>query len=308
MIPSDPHAVDTGNAAVRANVVAHAGAMLREAREAAGFPLEMIAQQLKLAPRQVKALEDGDYTLLPGRTFVRGFARNYARLVGLDPQAVVDALPGATPEGGLEAPPLHATAVKIGELPSTTKVTPGWLRWMVPLLLVITIGATVAYQHFRGNLFGVASVETAPAPEAAPTTAAGGEPAGHPAGATALPDAVVSPPLATMPAPAAPPASPEAAPAGSASTAAPTPPAGGEASTVSLAITTRAPSWVEVIDASGERLVAQTVPGGQTQAVSGKPPVSLVIGNAAGVTLTLRGSPVDLEPYTRGNVARLQLK
>jgi len=305
--PSDPHASDAGDAALRAGFVGHAGAMLREAREAAGFPLEMIAQQLKLAPRQVKALEDGDYTLLPGRTFVRGFARNYARLVGLDPQAVVDALPVATPEGGLEAPPLHATAVKIGELPSTTNVAAGWLRWMVPLLLVITIGATVAYQHFRGNLFGAASPPTAPAPEAPGTGAATAEPAGHPAGATSLPDAVVGPPLATVPAPAAP-ASAEVAPAGSTSTAAPTPPAGSEASTVSLAVTTRAPSWVEVIDASGQRLVSQTVPGGQTQSVSGTPPFSLVIGNAAGVTLTLRGSPVDLEPYTRGNVARLQLK
>ena len=57
-----------------------AGALLREAREAAGMSIDAVAQQLKLAPRQVQALEDGDFAHLPGRTFVRGFMRNYARL------------------------------------------------------------------------------------------------------------------------------------------------------------------------------------------------------------------------------------
>ena len=67
---------------------------LRMAREAAGLSIDAVAQQLKLAPRQVKALEDDDFAELPGRTFVRGFVRNYARLLRLDPEAVVAALPG----------------------------------------------------------------------------------------------------------------------------------------------------------------------------------------------------------------------
>ena len=62
-----------------------AGAALRAAREAAGLSIDDVAQQLKLAPRQVQALEDDDYARLPGRTFVRGFVRNYARFVRLDP-------------------------------------------------------------------------------------------------------------------------------------------------------------------------------------------------------------------------------
>ncbi len=55
--------------------------------------LDAVAQQLKLAPRQVRALEDDDWQRLPGRTFVRGFSRNYARFVRLDPDAVLAALP-----------------------------------------------------------------------------------------------------------------------------------------------------------------------------------------------------------------------
>jgi cytoskeleton protein RodZ len=72
-----------------------AGSKLKAAREAAGLSLDAVALQLKLAPRQVKALEDDDWPHLPGRTFIRGFARNYARFVRLDPDAVVALLPAA---------------------------------------------------------------------------------------------------------------------------------------------------------------------------------------------------------------------
>ena len=63
------------------DAAASAGARLRDARMAAGLSIDAVAQQLKLAPRQVQALEDDDFAQLPGRTFVRGFMRNYARLV-----------------------------------------------------------------------------------------------------------------------------------------------------------------------------------------------------------------------------------
>src|SRR5207249_6781224 len=70
-----------------------AGAQLRATREAFGLSLEEVAQQLKLAPRQVIALEDEDFAQLPGRTFVRGFARNYARLLNLDGDQLLALLP-----------------------------------------------------------------------------------------------------------------------------------------------------------------------------------------------------------------------
>ena len=49
-------------------------------------------------------------------------------------------------------------------------------------------------------------------------------------------------------------------------------------------------------------------PGRTTQAIAGSPPLDVVIGNAADVTLTWKGQRVDLAPYTRGNVARLTLE
>ena len=68
------------------------GAILAQAREAAGLSIEDVAVQLKLAPRQVVASERDDFASLPGRTFVRGFVRNYARLLKLDVDAALAAL------------------------------------------------------------------------------------------------------------------------------------------------------------------------------------------------------------------------
>ena len=70
------------------------GEQLRLAREARGLEVADIAQTLKLGPRQVEALEAGDWKGLPGNTFIRGFVRNYARLVQIDQAALMTLLDG----------------------------------------------------------------------------------------------------------------------------------------------------------------------------------------------------------------------
>ncbi len=126
-----------------------AGGLLRAARESAGLTVDAVAQQLKLAPRQVKAIEDSDFAQLPGRTFVRGFVRNYARLVHLDPESVLGALPASAAAPSLESPALHPTAPSIGELPTAANGKASWTRWAIPVTLVAIIGATVAYEQMR---------------------------------------------------------------------------------------------------------------------------------------------------------------
>lgn len=68
------------------------GNALRNAREARGETLLDVAHALKLAPKQVEALELERFDLLPGRAFVRGFLRNYARHLGLDGDLLVGRL------------------------------------------------------------------------------------------------------------------------------------------------------------------------------------------------------------------------
>ena len=84
------------------------------------------------------------------------------------------------------------------------------------------------------------------------------------------------------------------------------PPAGsGEAP---LVLAFRGTSWAEVKDANGHVVLQMTGGAGMTQTVNAAPPLELALGNAPAVAVTFRGQPLDLAPYTRGNVARVGLK
>ncbi|MBO6826366.1 MAG: DUF4115 domain-containing protein [Sneathiella sp.] len=66
------------------------GENLRDERERQGLTLHDVAEQLRLRPKQIEALENGDYDSLPGHTFVAGFLRSYANLLRLDAIAIVE--------------------------------------------------------------------------------------------------------------------------------------------------------------------------------------------------------------------------
>lgn len=154
---------------------ATAGALLGAAREASGLSVDAVAQQLKLAPRQVRALEAGDFGRLPGRTFVRGFIRNYARLMNLDPEQVLKALPAGAATPALEAPTLQPTAPTMGELPTTEQKKARWTRWAIPLTLAAVVAAAAVYEWGRpaGSPRSTAAKDAGvvpDAPAAAPVT------------------------------------------------------------------------------------------------------------------------------------------
>ena len=65
------------------------GNMLTKARTELGMSVEDVAAELRLSPRQISALEKDDYHSLPGPTYVRGYLRNYARLLGLPESEVI---------------------------------------------------------------------------------------------------------------------------------------------------------------------------------------------------------------------------
>ena len=67
-------------------------------------------------------------------------------------------------------------------------------------------------------------------------------------------------------------------------------------------------SWVEVTDASGKVVVSQTAGAGEAIQPVGKPPFTVVIGDAAKATVKVRGEAFDLEPVTRANIARFTVK
>lgn len=69
------------------------GAMLAAARQKKGWSVEQVASLVKLAPRQIQAIEADNYAALPGLAVARGFVRSYAKVLGLDANALTAAMP-----------------------------------------------------------------------------------------------------------------------------------------------------------------------------------------------------------------------
>jgi cytoskeletal protein RodZ len=66
------------------------GSTLRQARDRLHLGLDQAEAETKIRARYLRALEDEDFDVLPGPTYVRGFLRTYASYLGLDGQLYVD--------------------------------------------------------------------------------------------------------------------------------------------------------------------------------------------------------------------------
>ena len=78
------------NAAPNMNGRSAVGDRLRDERESRGVDLFRVERDTKIRTRYLAALEDGDFTDLPGDVYARGFLRNYATYLGLDPDEIED--------------------------------------------------------------------------------------------------------------------------------------------------------------------------------------------------------------------------
>jgi cytoskeleton protein RodZ len=276
------------------------GAALAAARKAQNLSVADAARQLKLSVHQIEALETGSFDKLPGPIFVRGFIRNYARLLRLDPEELL-----RTVSPDIPSPPLPEGAPASTEIPFPAARPQRWPRYAIAGLLLT--GAVAVYEfYWLGN--ELTEVKPAPVAGVADTT-------------PAIPITPVTPVAVTgeaaQPAPSA--AAQEANTAGEPPTAATreaavtTAPGEDDRSAkpgqhqVSLAFDQA--SWVHIRDGSGKVIFSRLNQSGTEQRVYGVPPLSLVIGNAPGVRLSYDGSSVDLQQYTmKLNVARLTLK
>ena len=66
------------------------GRLLHQARKDLRLAPEDVAQILHLSAKQIVALEQDDYKNLPGPTYIRGYLRGYAQLLGLSPEKVLE--------------------------------------------------------------------------------------------------------------------------------------------------------------------------------------------------------------------------
>ncbi len=256
------------------------GARLKAAREAAQLTQDDIAQALKFSPRQIAALEADDYDALPGATIVRGFVRNYAKLLKLDAAPLLQQLEATLPRGPSEVRPPDNMGV--ASEPQGLRLASSLLRVALVLFLAALL---LALWHFFG-----------PAPQPVQTTTA------STASSLQSPVKQPSPLAAGNPAP-----FPAAVPEEASATSSPPAPSA-EPATPSLRLSFADRSWVEITDASKRILHSGENPPGSELQLTGQPPFDLVIGNAGKVTLTYNGQPIDLAPHTRAEVARLKLE
>jgi cytoskeleton protein RodZ len=265
---------------------ASVGQILRDAREAQGITLEDAAARLRLMHRQVEAMEADDFEGLGQPVFARGFVRNYARLLGLQPEALLEQMGGA---------PAESTPVNQAEppLPRSWLTSPWLILMMLGVLLVVAIPVAL-YLWLNSDVdenpdSNVPVVQSHPVPMATPSVT--------------LPVAAPPAPPAAPVAPAAPaPATSDSGEAGA--PAAPESPA--TSSVVHLEFGDEA--WVEIKDASGRMLQRQLNPAGSSVDIHGQPPFDMVIGNAAQVRMLYNGRPIDLNPFISVTVARFTLE
>jgi cytoskeletal protein RodZ len=66
------------------------GETLREARMRQRLDITDVEAQTKIRAKYLRALENEDFGMLPGATFVKSFLRTYAEFLGLDPHLLVE--------------------------------------------------------------------------------------------------------------------------------------------------------------------------------------------------------------------------
>ena len=125
------------------------GAQLKEQREALGLSVEQIADQLKLAPRQVVALEAGDYASLPNMAVTRGFVRAYAKVVRIDATPLVAMIEVRSPTSPEVSPPRKEIAATFSDtrmplMKSRHSHTGAWV--MGGVAVVVVVGGIFLYQ------------------------------------------------------------------------------------------------------------------------------------------------------------------
>jgi cytoskeleton protein RodZ len=297
------------------------GKTLAYHREAMGWSVEQVADQLKLAVRQVVALEAGDYAALPSPAVTRGFVRAYAKIVKLDPTPLVAQIdlgtPGLTPAGAGMRRERPASFSEV-RFPSHGK------RSTLPLGIIA--GAVVAVLVIGGLAW---KFNVLPGMHAAPTTATSASAAASAPLAPLTTTTTAAPATdlqsTSVPLISVPPATSTnntvvsgVAPAGVAATAPATPAAAAPAAATpaaapsggnSLIVIVKEDSWVQVRKASGGKpLIARLVKGGNTETFDVSEPVTLVVGKPDAVSATLRGEAVPLPLMPGKTFARVALK
>ena len=265
-----------------------AGAALRSAREAHRLTLEQVAERLKVSVHKLAALEADREELLSDPVYTRALAASVCRLLKIEAEPILALLPRSKPstiradDAGLNTQ-FRSDGHAIGGRWSLHD------RTSLAIAVLVLLAAALAIVIWPRT--------AAEAPAATPLAAAEET-------STALPVQ----PAATQPTVApAPVAAPEIVPSAA---ALPEPVPQTEVSPPApvLTLVASGASWVRVTDAKGVEQLHRTLQAGERVTVAGELPLSVVLGRADLVAVTVRNQPFDLSAVTISHVARFEVK
>lgn len=304
------------------------GALLKAAREQAKLSEEDVARELRMTVTKVRALEADEYEKLHSDTFIRGYLRTYAKLLNLDPNAILEAYKQARREAGLADEP-EESPLQIN-VPAPARSMGKFIVWIVLLL----VGIWALSVWFLGNreetvepgpVMDPTSEIDAPAsdftagqasdlqensPGETPGTDGANLNAANQGLATEGEDrtsALADPVLeenaggAGVEQAQASVAAADAEAPGSEAAALNEPEAGHENDNLDrLRLSFTEECWLEVTDSRGDVLETDLMQPGQTLELQGEAPFTVKLGNAAGANIQLNGEPFEFDRPASG--------
>ena len=261
------------------------GRLLAEKRNQKGMSLEDAAARLKLSSEKIRALESGDYKGLPELVYVRGFLRNYARLVGMDAAELNRHLESATPVAKQDMSVLE-------QGPHQKKLThlenrKSFSGWIAGVLALVAVGGGIYVWQSKS----IAQQERNDATQSASSTLA----------QTAVPASASNVAVIPMTQPQANPASAVAASATAASAVAASA-ANGEPVIAAneLYIKPRYRTLLQVKDKTGKEVFNSIVAAGSEWRFKDGAPYDVRIGYVQGSKINYGGKDIDFGPYMVG--------
>ncbi|MEO5694397.1 MAG: helix-turn-helix domain-containing protein [Usitatibacter sp.] len=292
------------------------GQLFAAERERQGLARAEVAQRLHMSAWQIEALEAGDYGRLPKGTFLRGFVRNYAKALGLEPESMLAHLASSVPSNtapGIVVPSQNIRFDPLGDRLANPYLKAGGIALGLAALALAAVYWWLFIRDTPPGGMAQKTSEPAPLNLAAPSMPPPEPPAAPQSAPMEMPKdeapEVIEPPKAAGPKnvaqtrPAPPPRlePPVVTPVADAAAV-----SSGNARRMKLRF--KGESWVEIRDGKGKVLLSRLNSPGSEAEVTGRPPLNVIIGNAPEVQVTYEDRAFPLEPHTRVAVARFTVE
>ncbi|HDX8357777.1 TPA: cytoskeleton protein RodZ [Aeromonas hydrophila] len=291
------------------------GQLLRNAREQLGWTREQVASRIHLRLTLIAAIESDTYDKHTSHTFIRGYLRTYAKLVGIPEETILAAYDklGLTPPDNIDMQSFSRRSRQQAN-DSRLKV----VTWLVILVLIAlsvawwwqstarrSAGDEALAATEMGATSNTPSATVPPAVDVADPVVA---PATSAAAATSV-DPVASAAVTTMPVDAN---SAVATTAVATSAATATQPAADTAASEpakvpQLKMSFTADCWLDVKDAKGKTLFSGLKKANDELVLEGPEPLKFIIGAPMAVNIEYQGKSIDMSRYNNGRTARLSL-